>query len=61
MLPPNGKVEYKITKAEKRPAAAVCSIHPWMKGYVLITDHPFAAVTKDDGSFEITGVPAGKQ
>ena len=61
MLPPNGKVAYKITKGEKRPAKAICSIHPWMAGYVLITDHPFAAVTKADGSFEITGVPAGKQ
>jgi hypothetical protein len=61
MLPPNGKVDYKITKGERRPAAAICSIHPWMKGFVLITDHPFATVTKPDGSFEITGVPAGKQ
>ena len=62
MLPPNGKVDYPIKKgAERRPAAAVCSIHPWMKGFVFIVDNPFAVVTKDDGSFEITGVPAGKQ
>jgi hypothetical protein len=61
MLPPNGKVDYKITKGERRPAEAKCSIHPWMKGWVLITDHPFAVVTKADGSFEIAGVPAGKQ
>ena len=61
MLPPNGSVPYPIKKAEKRPAAAVCSIHPWMKGYVFIVDNPFAVVTKADGSFEITGVPAGKQ
>ena len=61
MLPPNGKVDYPIKKAERRPAAAVCSIHPWMKGYVFIVDNPFAVVTKADGSFEITGVPAGKQ
>jgi hypothetical protein len=62
MLPPNGKYDYKITKGgERRPTAAICSIHPWMKGFVLISDHPFAAVTKPDGSFEITGVPAGNQ
>jgi hypothetical protein len=61
MLPPNGKVDYKIQKAEKRPTVAVCSIHPWMKGYVLIVDHPFAVVTNPDGSFEIPGVPAGEQ
>ena len=27
----------------------------------MVFDHPFFAVTKDDGSFEITGVPAGMQ
>jgi hypothetical protein len=61
MLPPNGKVDYKIKAAERRPVAATCSIHPWMKGYVFIMDHPFATVTKADGSFEIKDVPAGEQ
>ncbi len=61
MLPPNGKMAYAIKKVERRPAAAVCSIHPWMKGWVFIVDHPFAVVTKADGSFEISGVPAGTQ
>ena len=61
MLPPNGKAAYTIKAAEKRPTAVNCSIHPWMKGYVFISDNPFAAVTKPDGSFEISGVPAGEQ
>jgi len=61
MLPPNGKVDYKIKAAEKRPTAVVCSIHPWMKGYVYIADNPFAVVTQADGSFEIKDVPAGEQ
>jgi len=39
----------------------VCDIHPWMKGYIMVFDHPFFAITKEDGSFEIQGVPAGKQ
>jgi hypothetical protein len=61
MLPPNGKYDYTIKAAEKRPTKATCSVHPWMKGYVFIIDHPFAVVTKPDGSFEISGVPAGEQ
>ena len=32
-----------------------------MNAYFMVFDHPFFAVTKPDGSFEITGVPAGKQ
>jgi hypothetical protein len=53
MLPPNGKAEYKIKVAEKRPTLASCSIHPWMTGYVYISDTPFATVTKADGSFKL--------
>ena len=36
-----------------------CNQHPWMKAYIGVLKHPFFAVSKDDGSFEIKGVPAG--
>ncbi len=36
-----------------------CDIHPWMTGYVSVTNHPYFAVTGADGSFEIKNVPAG--
>jgi plastocyanin len=36
-----------------------CDVHPWMTGYVLVTDNPFRAVTGDDGSFDIQHVPPG--
>ena len=37
-----------------------CDVHPWMTGYVLVSSHPFFAVTGDDGSFKITGCPPGQ-
>jgi plastocyanin len=37
-----------------------CDVHQWMTGYVWVQNNPYFAVTKDDGSFEIKGVPAGK-
>ncbi|WP_437338158.1 carboxypeptidase regulatory-like domain-containing protein [Sorangium sp. So ce394] len=37
-----------------------CDIHPWMRGFVVVTDHPFFAVSGGDGSFAIEKVPAGK-
>jgi hypothetical protein len=58
ILPPNGQVEVKLV-AERRPIPLACDIHPWMKGYVMVFDHPFFAITGEDGSFEIAGVPAG--
>ncbi len=36
-----------------------CDVHPWMKAWVGIFDHPFFAVTGDDGSFTIRGLPPG--
>jgi hypothetical protein len=60
ILPPNGQEEVQLV-AEKRPITLQCDIHPWMKGYIMVFKHPFCAVTKPDGSFEIQGVPAGEQ
>jgi plastocyanin len=37
-----------------------CNQHPWMKAYAGVFKHPFFAVSKDDGSYEIKGVPPGK-
>ena len=37
-----------------------CDVHPWMVGYVVVSDHPFFAVTGEDGSFKLENVPAGK-
>lgn len=60
ILPPNGKAELKLV-AENRPLPLACDIHPWMKGAIMVFDHPFFAITKEDGSFEIEGVPPGTQ
>ncbi|HUG55057.1 MAG TPA: carboxypeptidase regulatory-like domain-containing protein [Vicinamibacteria bacterium] len=37
-----------------------CDVHPWMRSYVSVLDHPFHAVTKEDGTFEIKDLPAGE-
>jgi hypothetical protein len=33
--------------------------HPWMTAYILVADHPYTAVTGDDGTFVIEDVPPG--
>jgi hypothetical protein len=57
----NGKLPVKFTKTERNPVKLFCDFHPWMTGAFMVFDHPFFAVTKPDGSFEIKGVPAGAQ
>jgi plastocyanin len=36
-----------------------CDVHGWMNAYVGVLDHPFFAVTDDNGSFDLKGVPPG--
>jgi plastocyanin len=36
-----------------------CDIHFWMSGFVHVSSHPFFAITGEDGSFVISGVPPG--
>jgi plastocyanin len=37
-----------------------CDVHPWMRGFVVVSSHPFFAVSGADGSFKIEKVPAGE-
>jgi len=50
----------KYSKGESKPFMVGCDVHPWMKAYHLAVDHPFAAVSAADGTFEIKDLPAGK-
>lgn len=36
-----------------------CNVHGWMNAYVGVVDHPYFAVSAADGSFTISGLPAG--
>ncbi len=37
-----------------------CDVHSWMEAYCVVLDHPFFAVTGEDGSFAIEGLAPGK-
>ncbi|HEY1303185.1 MAG TPA: hypothetical protein VGF24_06530 [Vicinamibacterales bacterium] len=50
------------TKTFDKPEIMVpfrCDVHGWMNAFGGIVPHPFFAVSKADGSFEIKGLPAG--
>ena len=34
--------------------------HPWISGWLLVSPHPFVALTGEDGSFRMENVPAGQ-
>jgi plastocyanin len=56
--PGSPPIDTKWDKPEFIPVK--CNIHPWMHGYFVVLKTSHYAVTGDDGTFEIKGLPAGK-
>lgn len=59
IVPQDRPLEVVFSKAESVPIRVDCSIHAWMRAYLIITEHPYAAVTDENGEFEIRQVPEG--
>ncbi len=47
-------------QAERFPIPIRSDFHPFMRAYLLVVDHPFAAVTDEHGRFQITHLPPGE-
>jgi plastocyanin len=52
------KMEHTFT-AKEVMVPFKCDVHGWMNAYVGVLDHPFFAVTDDEGKFDIKGLPPG--
>ena len=37
----------------------LCEVHPWMSAYIVVTDHPYHAVTDTYGEYLIGDIPPG--
>ncbi|MFQ5749359.1 MAG: carboxypeptidase regulatory-like domain-containing protein, partial [Planctomycetota bacterium] len=60
-MPPHEKGRtLRFDRAEMPPVKVKCDVHPWMGAWIAVLDHPFAAVTAADGTFEIRGIPPGE-
>jgi len=55
------KHEHRIPDlpAYRIPIMINCNIHPWMSARVAVFNHPYFAVTDENGAFELVKVPAG--
>jgi serine/threonine protein kinase len=72
-LPPSGGGNVERNESQPKGAAPIvlsfertellipvkCNQHPWMRASIAVLNHPFFAVSNENGSFEIRGVPAG--
>jgi hypothetical protein len=57
--PRAGMTTERSFTAEEITVPLECSVHGWMHANVAVLSHPFFATTGPDGSFTITGLPAG--
>lgn len=60
VIPQGTPRERTLKKAEQLPVRVDCSIHPWMKAWLMVLDHPYAAVSDANGNFALQQVPAGE-
>ena len=60
VIPQSAPLQKSFLKAETQPIRVDCSIHAWMKAWLVVLDHPYVAITDADGKFEIQDIPAGE-
>ncbi len=55
------KFKPKMTEKFAKPEIIKinCDVHPWMQGWLVVSDHPYVAVTDEKGAFKLENVPAG--
>jgi hypothetical protein len=59
IVPSKGKFKVEDIVARPIPISVKCDIHGWMSAKIAVLNHPYFAVTDDDGKFEIKDAPAG--
>jgi plastocyanin len=56
-----GRGQAKSTKFNRAGIIRIyCNVHASMAAFVVVVDNPWVAQPSGDGSFSVTGVPAGK-
>jgi plastocyanin len=61
LIPVGGKKEFEIKTEESASLIPVeCNIHPWMKAYVVVQEHPYVGISDEAGQIEIANLPVGE-
>lgn len=56
---PKGAPQVRVFATPETMLPVRCNNHPWMNAFINVAPTPFFAVTGADGSFGMTGLPAG--
>ena len=56
--PPGTSVDETFAR-EEIAIPVKCNLHPWMHSYIAVFKHPYFAVTRKNGSFDLSNLPPG--
>ena len=59
-IPAGADDDRQLARAEPAPVPIDCNIHPWMRAWLLVLDHPFVGVSDENGQVVIPGLPTRK-
>jgi hypothetical protein len=51
--------EFTYTPTAPEFLYTMCDIHPWMRAWLIVQEHPYYAVTDGEGNAWIHNIPAG--
>jgi len=60
VIPVDGDATWTFRRAQRVPVPIACNYHPWESAYILPLDHPYVAITDENGSFTIPKLPVGE-
>jgi hypothetical protein len=58
--PPATEPRERVFEKAEREIEIQCDFHLWMHAYVFVMDHPFYAVSAEDGTYTIENLPPGE-
>src|SRR5262245_38444395 len=59
-IPAGSQILKSVAKPESAPSPVSCGMHPWMGGYLIVRDDPYAAVSDASGKLTIANLPVGQ-
>jgi plastocyanin len=57
---PEGAPPREVNLKQKGLHVVTCDVHPWMRGYLWMADHPYYTLSDSTGVFTLLDVPPGK-
>ncbi len=60
LVPIGGQIEVEFRDSERSNFTEfTCTVHPWMKGQLIIRDHPYVGISRTNGVVTIEKLPVG--